>query len=745
MEAPKKLVGSVAGCADDTLAGLVACNPGLQLLRGHRVALRADLDALRGRVALLSGGGSGHEPAHAGYIGKGMLSGVVAGAVFTSPAVGSILAAIRAVTQAGAVGTLLIVKNYTGDRLNFGLALERARAEGADVQMVVVGDDCAFTTQKKAGRRGLCGTVLVHKVAGALAEAGASLDEIVKRVSAVTKAMGTLGLSLSPCSVPGSKPTFQLADDEMELGLGIHGEAGVRRMKVMPADEAVETMLAHMTDPANASHLPLSRGASVVLVVNNLGGLSCLELGIVASAAVRGLERRGVCIARALVGSFMTALEMAGVSLTLMLADEELLGLIDAKTTAMAWPNLVAGPAVSQRPEVLAPNEGPEPQAAQQAPSAGPGTKRVQLVLERVCSTLLGLQDKLNELDRAAGDGDCGHTHARAARAIQEWVRARPPPAAPAQLLSALADLLLEKMGGSSGVLYGLFLTAAARPLHNRSDLPTWADAMDAGIEAMRRYGGAAPGDRTMLDSLCAAAQALHALRSPGAELLTVLASAVQVQGWGGDRGWAEWDGNGCTGRALSAPCPPGRAQRRRQKPPGTWKLVRAEPATSARPSCCSLTPGRWRRRPCCAPCWRGCGAEGGQPACGCPPLGSLRLRRRWEMRQHAPSVPSECLWSPKVGSVSVLVQRGVGWWDLGLGGGGWSPCRGGEIQPALSVMAGEEGSCWATHEPSSLPRGWLGKPGGSHGCAHGVWRKLQKGGKTGTRGPGQSLPCTTG
>ncbi|NXK57094.1 TKFC cyclase, partial [Chauna torquata] len=127
-----------------------------------------------------------------------------------------------------------------------------------------------------------------------------------------------------------------------------------------------------------------------------------------------------------------------------------------------------------------------------------------------------------------AGDGDCGHTHARAARAIQEWVRARPPPAAPAQLLSALADLLLEKMGGSSGVLYGLFLTAAARPLRNRSDLPTWADAMDAGIEAMQRYGGAAPGDRTMLDSLCAAAQALHALRSPGANLLTVLASAVE-------------------------------------------------------------------------------------------------------------------------------------------------------------------------------------------------------------------------
>ncbi|NXH37600.1 TKFC cyclase, partial [Dicaeum eximium] len=555
---PKKLVVTVSGCADDAVAGLVACNPGLRMLQGHRVVLRDDLPAIRGRVALLSGGGSGHEPAHAGYVGKGMLTGVVAGTVFASPSVGSILAAIRAVAQAGAAGILLIVKNYTGDRLNFGMALERARAEGAVVRMVVVGDDCAFTTPGKAGRRGICGTVLIHKVAGALAEAGASLDEIEKKVMAAAKVMGTLGLSLSPCSIPGSKPSFQLAEDEMELGLGICSSPALCPLQVLPADEAVETMLKHMTDPSSASHLSLTpgesprtlfappnppgsqsypaphpAGSSVVLVVNNLGGLSCLELGIVAGAAVRCLENRGIRIARALVGSFMTALEMAGVSLTLMLVDEELVRLVDAKTTAMAWPNILAGPVTTRKEEMPAPRE--RPRKLQDETGIGPGMARVKQVLQRVCSTLLDMRDKLNELDREAGDGDCGHTHAQAAQAIQEWMRSRPPPAAPAQLLSALADVLLEQMGGSSGVLYGLFLTAAAGSLSGRSDSPAWADAMDAGIEAMQRSfpPGLSPGSQTnshflQLDSLFAATQALHSLRSPGADPLQVLATAVQ-------------------------------------------------------------------------------------------------------------------------------------------------------------------------------------------------------------------------
>ncbi|XP_062973060.1 triokinase/FMN cyclase isoform X2 [Elgaria multicarinata webbii] len=528
MQGSKKLVNTVMGCADDSLAGIVACNPHLQLLHGHRVALRSDLENVEGKVALISGGGSGHEPAHAGYIGRGMLTGVVAGPVFTSPAVGSILAAIRAVKQAGAAGTLLIVKNYTGDRLNFGLALEQARAEKTAVQMVVVGDDCAFTTQKKAGRRGLCGTVLIHKVAGALAEAGVGLNEIFRRVTAVAGAMGTLGVSLSPCSVPGSRPTFQLADDEFELGLGIHGEAGVRRMKMTSADQTVKIMLDHMTNPSNASRVQLKPGASVVLVVNNLGGLSYLEMGVVAGSAVHCLERRGVHVARAFVGSFMTALEMAGVSITLLLVDDELLSLLDADTAAVAWSQPAKVPVSGQKRERIAPKEGPEEEETFSAGGTVSASPQMRLVLERVCNTLLSLQEELNDLDRAAGDGDCGSTHARAARAIQEWLNTRPLPVHPSQLLSALAKLLLEKMGGSSGALYGLFLTAAAQPLQIDDDAAAWSLAMDTGINAMMRYGGAAPGDRTMLDSLCAAAAELKALKNPKANPLQVLAKAVQ-------------------------------------------------------------------------------------------------------------------------------------------------------------------------------------------------------------------------
>ncbi|XP_058876214.1 triokinase/FMN cyclase isoform X3 [Acipenser ruthenus] len=483
----KKLLNSVEGCVDDALLGLVCLNPGLCQLQGQRVVLRSDLSSLRERVALLSGGGSGHEPAHMGYVGRGMLSGAVAGDVFTSPPPGSILAAIRAVMEAGAEGVLLIVKNYTGDRLNFGLALERARSEGMAVAMVIIADDCAFTAPGKAGRRGLCGTVLIHKLAGALAEEGRPLVEIVERVSRAAQHMGTLGVSLSPCCLPGACPTFTLGADQMELGLGIHGEVGISRSKMASADEVVTMMIDHMTDSSSQSHLPLKAGDSVVLVVNNLGGLSCLEMAVVAGSAVRSL---------------------------------------DAETAAPAWPITGRVPLTGRSRTIQLVQERA---GAERADTEGPGAVLSRRVLQQVCSSLLALQEELDELDRAAGDGDCGGTHARVARAIQEWLGGHVIPDCPAQLLSSLAGLVQERMGGSSGALYSLFLTAAALPLRTQSAPATWVDALHAGIEAMKRYGGAEPGDRTMLDALCPAVQELEGLRSspPGGEM-KVLERAVQ-------------------------------------------------------------------------------------------------------------------------------------------------------------------------------------------------------------------------
>ncbi|XP_060888045.1 triokinase/FMN cyclase isoform X1 [Labrus mixtus] len=561
MEPKKKLINSADGCVDEALVGLARASGGLSLLKGHRVVLRSDLDDLRGKVALLSGGGSGHEPAHGGYVGAGLLSAAVAGGVFASPPPASILAAILSLHNAGASGVLLIVKNYTGDRLNFGLAAEQARNHGVSVDMVIVADDCAFNQPSKAGRRGLCGTIFIHKLAGALAEEGCSLEQIVSKVTEVLKGIGTLGVSLSPCSVPGCLPSFELPPGEMELGLGIHGEPGIKRSQVASADEIVKTMIDHITNPDSQSHLSVNSGSSkykvsclhlkhlssltqisciqtlsffsltgdsVVVCVNNLGALSCLEMAVVTRATIICLESRGVVVARVMSGSFMTSLEMAGVSLTLMKANQETLRLFDAKTAAPAWPNL-SSVSVSGRSYMI------EPQAMSTRPqdgtySEGPLSPVMRKVLERVCSTLLGKQEELNSLDRAAGDGDCGNTHAQAAKAIQEWLRDHVVPGCPGQLLSVLAGLVQEKMGGSSGALYSLFLTAAAGHVTvGRSNAAAWANAMHAGTQAMKRYGGADAGDRTMLDALCPAVDELMKLTKapPGGEM-AVLQNAVE-------------------------------------------------------------------------------------------------------------------------------------------------------------------------------------------------------------------------
>src|ERR1700676_3919111 len=240
----KKFINSPQDAVEEMLQGLLVLQPGSARLSGHKVLVRVDAEQIRDRqVAVVSGGGSGHEPAHAGYIGAGMLSAAVLGEIFTSPSSDTVFAAIKAVV--GKPGALLVVKNYTGDRLNFGLAAEMARAEGILVEMVIVDDDVALRgTAQATGARGLAGTVFIHKLLGAAAAEGTNLAELVSAGKAAVASLGTMGVSFSAGTSPAvGKPSFELGEQEMELGLGIHGEPGVKRMPMQPADELTETLL----------------------------------------------------------------------------------------------------------------------------------------------------------------------------------------------------------------------------------------------------------------------------------------------------------------------------------------------------------------------------------------------------------------------------------------------------------------------------------------------------------------------
>ncbi len=290
--------------------------------------------AVPGKVGLVSGGGSGHEPLHAGFVGVGMLDAAVPGAVFTSPTPDQIAPAIAAAD--GGAGVLTIVKNYTGDVLNFETAAELADADGVTVRQVVVNDDVAVEDSLyTAGRRGVAGTVAVEKIAGAAAERGDDLDAVAALAQRVVDDVRTMGLALTACTVPHvGKPSFDLADDEIEIGIGIHGEPGRARVGLESADALTEKLLTPVADD-----LALASGDRVLLLVNGMGGTPASELYVVYRRARALLSERGVEVTRSLVGNYVTSLEMQGASVTVLRLDDELTALWDAPvhTTALRW------------------------------------------------------------------------------------------------------------------------------------------------------------------------------------------------------------------------------------------------------------------------------------------------------------------------------------------------------------------------------------------------------------------------
>lgn len=446
-----------------------------------KVVVRSDWD--RGRVALVSGGGSGHEPSHAGFVGKGMLTAAVCGEVFASPSVDAVLAGILAVT--GKAGCLLIVKNYTGDRLNFGLAAERARAQGLRVEMVVVDDDVALPHLPQA--RGVAGTLFVHKIIGALAEEGADLETLAAEARRIIAGVVSIGMSLDTCTLPGSPKEDRIAPGKAELGLGIHGEAGIEQVEFAGARDAMEKVVARLA--------PCIGAGPHVALLNNLGSATPLEMAVLAEELVR--SRIGDRI-RWMVGPapLMTSLDMKGFSVSLLPATKQDEAALQAPVAPWAWPGClpVGEIEIVELPDGLTP--------IKPIPSSNEATRRL---VETCCLGLVAAEADLNALDAKSGDGDTGSTLATAARALMKALD-RLPLADQTQLYRAIGLELSQTMGGSSGVLLAIFFAAAGDASAGGA---TAIEAMRAGLDRIQQVGGARPGDRTLIDALDPALRAL--------------------------------------------------------------------------------------------------------------------------------------------------------------------------------------------------------------------------------------------
>ncbi|MET0256042.1 MAG: dihydroxyacetone kinase subunit DhaL [Luteibacter sp.] len=525
----KKLINDPLKVVDEMIDGLVLGDDRLARIEGRNVVLRADhaAHAAAGRVALISGGGAGHEPAHAGYVGAGMLTAAVVGEVFTSPSVDAVLAAIHAV--AGPAGVLLIVKNYTGDRLNFGLAAELARAEGIAVEMVIVADDVALDVDNAVGARGIAGTVLVHKLAGAAAEAGLDLAQVRGEAQAGIDALVSMGLGLGSCTVPAAgKPGFALGDAEVEYGLGIHGERGAERGPIAPVDTMLDRLIDRLLQRGG-----IGAGDRVALLVNNLGGSAVQELDIVARHALTRLAGADVEVPALLVGTYLTALEMPGCSLSLLKLDAGRLERLHATTAAPAW-NPPSRP--TRKPSVVAIAD-----ASQAGSATGPAWsgkeqgQRFVASLRAIVVALEAAEDELTALDSVVGDGDIGLSLARGARAVDEALPGLDGEH-PAAALQTLAGILRRVLGGTSGPLYAVFVLRAATTLaeaRDAGDARAWAAAFRAGCEAVQTLGGGKAGDRTMLDAMLPAADAIDAAvaRGAGARDIALAAAAAADAG----------------------------------------------------------------------------------------------------------------------------------------------------------------------------------------------------------------------
>ncbi|MGK3195443.1 glycerone kinase [Enterobacter ludwigii] len=475
---------------NDAIEGILISAPHANLVKLDidpviRVVARSDWD--KSRVAVISGGGSGHEPAHAGFVGKGMLTAAVCGDLFASPSVDAVLNAIVAVT--GDRGCLLIVKNYTGDRLNFGLAAEKAKRYGLKVEMVIVADDIALPDNKQP--RGIAGTALVHKIAGYAAEHGKSLTEVRDIAQQACDNLWSLGVAMQTCNLPGSDDEEgRIKQGHVELGLGIHGEPGASVVDTQNSKAIIDTLV----EPLKAQ---AGNGRFAVLI-NNLGGVSALEMALLTKELAHSALKENIAY---LIGPapLVSALDMKGFSLTLLKLNDLFEKALHEEVETLGW----------QKPVAFAPLRVQEHSAIHdRVEYTASDNPRVAEIVSTVTQTLIQLENRLNALDAKVGDGDTGSTFAQGARDIAQRLEKKQLPLNDVStLLLLVGERLATVMGGSSGVLMSIFFTAAGQTLHDGQPLP---EALLSGLAQMKQYGGADLGDRTLIDALQPALEALQ-------------------------------------------------------------------------------------------------------------------------------------------------------------------------------------------------------------------------------------------
>ncbi len=507
----KKIINKPETLVMEMCNGMVMAHPELELLKKYKVIKKKEMN--ENKVTLISGGGSGHEPAHAGLVGKGMLDAAVCGDVFASPSKIQVDQAIK--ETASKKGTLLIIKNYSGDIMNFKNGAHLATEDGIEVDYVKVDDDIAVEDSLyTVGRRGVAGVILVHKIAGAAAEAGMDLGAVKAVAEKAAANVRTIGLALTSCTVPASgSPTFTLAEDEMEYGVGIHGEPGIKREKMLSADELANRMTNDLM-----KDLGVKDGEEIALLVNGFGGTPLQELYLFNNAVTRELAARNIKINRVFVGNYMTSIDMAGMSLTVMKLDDELKILLSKECNTPAFK--VDGPVESvEYVNVLEETEEKEVSFEIETAEEHAVIKDNVITL----NNMIYLVDKMSdiiiknevpfcELDTHAGDGDFGMSVAKGFKQLKrEWHSiVEQENVTIGSFLDGCSMIIMEHCGGASGPIWGGAFRAASKAAGEKRELTVkeFAEMLQAALQGIQSIGersfgrGAVVGDKTLVDAL---------------------------------------------------------------------------------------------------------------------------------------------------------------------------------------------------------------------------------------------------